>query len=50
MARIAVLDDYQRVAHRFADWSRLAEHEAFLAGRPVRVLAPPLESASTSIP
>ena len=25
--RIAVLDDYQRVAHRFADWSRLGEHE-----------------------
>jgi phosphoglycerate dehydrogenase-like enzyme len=27
MARIAVLDDYQRVAGRFADWSRLRDHE-----------------------
>lgn len=27
MARIAVLDDYQRAAHRFADWRRLGEHE-----------------------
>jgi phosphoglycerate dehydrogenase-like enzyme len=25
--KIAVLDDYQGVAHRFADWSRLDEHE-----------------------
>src|SRR5262245_52600311 len=25
--KIAVLDDYQRVADRFADWSRLGEHE-----------------------
>ncbi len=25
--RIAVLDDYQRVAHRLADWSRLGGHE-----------------------
>ena len=27
MARIAVLDDYQRAAGRFADWNRLAPHE-----------------------
>ena len=27
MARIAVLDDYQRVAHRFADWDSLKPHE-----------------------
>ncbi len=27
MARIAILDDYQRVAGRFADWSRLGAHE-----------------------
>lgn len=26
MHRIAVLDDYQRVAHRFADWASLAPH------------------------
>jgi phosphoglycerate dehydrogenase-like enzyme len=25
--KIAVLDDYQRFAHRFADWSRLGGHE-----------------------
>jgi phosphoglycerate dehydrogenase-like enzyme len=27
MARIAVLDDYQRAAHRFADWGSLKPHE-----------------------
>lgn len=27
MARIAVLDDYQRVAHRFADWDSLKPHD-----------------------
>ena len=44
MARIAVLDDYQRVAHRFADWSRLAEHEVTFfhepLGDPAATLAP----------
>ncbi|HST25469.1 MAG TPA: D-2-hydroxyacid dehydrogenase family protein [Gaiellaceae bacterium] len=44
MARIAVLDDYQRVASRFADWSQLDGHELTffhepLAG-PARVLEP----------
>jgi phosphoglycerate dehydrogenase-like enzyme len=27
MARIAVLDDYQRAAHRFADWDSLKPHD-----------------------
>lgn len=27
MVRIAVLDDYQRVAHRFADWNSLNPHQ-----------------------
>jgi phosphoglycerate dehydrogenase-like enzyme len=35
MARIAVLDDYQRVAHRFADWSRLAAHEVTFFHEPL---------------
>jgi phosphoglycerate dehydrogenase-like enzyme len=35
MARIAVLDDYQGVAHRFADWSRLAEHEVTFFHEPL---------------
>ena len=33
--RIAVLDDYQRVAHQFADWERLAEHEVTFFHEPV---------------
>jgi phosphoglycerate dehydrogenase-like enzyme len=33
--RIAVLDDYQDVARRFADWSRLAEHEPTLFHEPL---------------
>jgi phosphoglycerate dehydrogenase-like enzyme len=33
--RIAVLDDYQRVAHRFADWSRLGEHELTFFHEPI---------------
>src|SRR5216684_8161498 len=44
MARIAVLDDYQRVAHRFADWSRLADHQLTffheLLADPARTLEP----------
>jgi phosphoglycerate dehydrogenase-like enzyme len=43
-ARIAVLDDYQRVAHRFADWSRLDGHEVTFfhepLDEPARVLEP----------
>ncbi len=35
MARIAVLDDYQRVAGRFADWSRLGEHEVTFFHEPL---------------
>ncbi len=35
MARIAVLDDYQRVASRFADWSRLAAHEVTFFHEPL---------------
>jgi phosphoglycerate dehydrogenase-like enzyme len=33
--RIAVLNDYQRVAHRFADWSRLGEHEVTFFHEPL---------------
>jgi phosphoglycerate dehydrogenase-like enzyme len=44
VARIAVLDDYQRVARRFADWSRLDGHEVTFFHEPLdepgRVLAP----------
>jgi phosphoglycerate dehydrogenase-like enzyme len=44
VARIAVLDDYQRVAHRFADWSRLDGHEVTFFHEPLddpaRVLEP----------
>ncbi len=44
MARIAVLDDYQRVATRFADWSRLDGHEVTFFHEPLddpaRVLEP----------
>jgi phosphoglycerate dehydrogenase-like enzyme len=43
MARIAVLDDYQRVAHRFADWSRLAEHEVTFFHEPLADVASALE-------
>ena len=35
MARIAVLDDYQRAAHGFADWSRLAGHEVTFFHEPL---------------
>jgi phosphoglycerate dehydrogenase-like enzyme len=44
VARIAVLDDYQRVAHRFADWSRLDGHDVTFFHEPLddpaRVLEP----------
>jgi phosphoglycerate dehydrogenase-like enzyme len=43
MARIAVLDDYQRVAHRFADWSRLGEHEVTFFHEPLDDPAAALE-------
>jgi phosphoglycerate dehydrogenase-like enzyme len=33
--RIAVLDDYQRVAHRFADWSLVGEHEVTFFHEPL---------------
>ena len=33
--RIAVLNDYQRVAHTFADWSRLGEHEVTFFHEPL---------------
>jgi phosphoglycerate dehydrogenase-like enzyme len=35
MARIAVLDDYQRAAHGFADWSRLDPHEVTFFHEPL---------------
>ena len=35
MARIAVLDDYQRVAQRFADWSLLSAHEVTFFHEPL---------------
>jgi phosphoglycerate dehydrogenase-like enzyme len=44
VARVAVLDDYQRVAHRFADWSQLDGHEVTFFHEPIeepaRVLEP----------
>ena len=43
MARIAVLDDYQRVAHRFGDWSRLGEHEVTFFHEPLADPAQVLE-------
>ena len=43
MARIAVLDDYQRVAHRFADWSRLSGHEVTFFHEPLAEPAHTLE-------
>jgi phosphoglycerate dehydrogenase-like enzyme len=44
MARIAVLDDYQRVARRFADWSRLDDHEVTFFHEPLDEPARVLES------
>jgi len=41
--RIAVLDDYQRAAHRFADWSRLGEHEVTFFHEPLEDVAAALE-------
>jgi phosphoglycerate dehydrogenase-like enzyme len=41
--RIAVLDDYQRVAHRFADWSRLADHPVTFFHEPLEDVAAALE-------
>ena len=42
--QIAVLDDYQRVAHGFADWSRLGDHEVTFfhepLGDPAAILEP----------
>jgi phosphoglycerate dehydrogenase-like enzyme len=35
MARIAVLDDYQRVARRFADWDSLTPHEVTMFHAPI---------------
>ena len=35
MARIAVLDDYQRLAPSFADWDRLKPHEVAFFDRPL---------------
>ena len=32
MHRIAVLDDYQQIAHRFADWSRVPDAEVVVFG------------------
>ena len=43
MARIAILDDYQGGAHRFADWSRLAEHEVKFFHEPLAVPSAQLE-------
>lgn len=41
--KIAVLDDYQRVAHRFADWSRLGGHEVTFFHEPLDDPAEALE-------
>ncbi len=43
MARIAVLDDFQRVAHRFADWSRLDDHQVTFFHEPLEDAAAALE-------
>ena len=43
MARIAVLDDFQRAAHRFADWSRLGNHEVTFFHEPLEDVAAALE-------
>jgi phosphoglycerate dehydrogenase-like enzyme len=42
--RIVVLDDYQRVAHRFAEWDRLADHEVAFFHEPLRDPAEALAS------
>jgi phosphoglycerate dehydrogenase-like enzyme len=47
MARIAVLDDYQRVAHRFAEWSTLADHEVTFFHEPLAEPAVTLEPFGT---
>src|SRR5437899_1229261 len=39
MARIAVLDDYQRVARDFADWDRLQPHAVTFFDRPLGAAA-----------
>jgi phosphoglycerate dehydrogenase-like enzyme len=41
--RIVVLDDYQRVAHRFADWSRLGDHQVTYVHEPLEDVAAALE-------
>jgi phosphoglycerate dehydrogenase-like enzyme len=41
--RIAILDDYQRVAHRFADWSRLDQHDVTFFHEPLPDPATALE-------
>jgi hypothetical protein len=44
MSRIAILDDYQRVARRMADWSRLqSAHDIVVFDRP---FASPTEAAA----
>ena len=43
MARIAVLDDYQRAAHGLADWSRLRGHEVTFFHEPLDDPAQALE-------
>ncbi len=43
MTRIAVLDDYQRVAHRFADWSRLSDDQVTFFHEPLEDVAAALE-------
>jgi phosphoglycerate dehydrogenase-like enzyme len=43
VARIAVLDDYQRAAHRFADRSRLSAHEVTFFHEPLAEPARTLE-------
>jgi phosphoglycerate dehydrogenase-like enzyme len=41
--KIAVLDDYQRAARRFADWSRLGDHDVTFFHEPIEDLAAVLE-------
>jgi phosphoglycerate dehydrogenase-like enzyme len=41
--KIAVLDDYQRAAHRFAEWSRLGEHEVTFFHEPLEDVGATLE-------
>jgi hypothetical protein len=40
--RLAILDDYQRLALASADWERLRRRgiEAWLGGKPIRVVNP----------